>query len=141
MDYSSEVLRRFRSPQRAGELVDGTAGVVRGEAEDRSLNVWVRFHVQVLGGRIEAVRFQVFGCPHTIAAAAAVAEWLEGRDVGALAAWDVHAAARALEVPTEKVGKLLRIEDALLACWRAVGKGNTGRKAENGSVVDAASGG
>lgn len=127
MEYSSEVLRRFRSPLRAGALADGAPGVVRGEAEDRSLNVWVQFHVQVQGNRIEAVRFEVYGCPHTIAAAAALAQWLEGRDASALREWDVHAAARALEVPTEKLGKLLRIEDALHACWR-----NT-----NGSVIDA----
>lgn len=137
MDYSSEVLRRFRSPLRAGELADGAPGmIVRGAAEDRSLNVWVQFHVQLSASRIEAVRFEAFGCPHTIAAAAAAAEWLEGRERSALRGWDVHAAARALDVPTEKLGKLLRIEDALLACWRGIGGDVTGRDA-NGSVIDA----
>jgi NifU-like protein involved in Fe-S cluster formation len=133
MDYSSQVLRRFRSPLRAGALAAGLPGTVRGEAEDRSLNIWVRFHVQAPGSRIEAVRFEIFGCPHSVAAAAWVAEWLEGREPSALAAWDVHAAARALDVPTEKLGKLLRIEDALLACWQELKR--------NGSVVDAKRGG
>jgi NifU-like protein involved in Fe-S cluster formation len=133
MDYSSQVLRRFRSPLRAGALAAGLPGTVRGEAEDQSLNVWVRFHVQAPGGRIAAVGFEVFGCPHAVAAAAAAAEWLEGREASALAAWDVHAAARALDVPTEKLGKLLRIEDALLACWQELKR--------NGSVVDAERGG
>jgi hypothetical protein len=32
---------------------------------------------------------------------------------------DVRALAAELEVPVEKLGKLLRIEDALAACWRA----------------------
>jgi NifU-like protein involved in Fe-S cluster formation len=122
MDYSSEVVRRFRSPLRADVLADGLPGIVTGDAEDRSLNVWLRFQVQVSARRIEAVRFQAFGCPHTIAAAEWIAERLEGDDVEALAGVDVHAAARALEVPTEKLGKLLRIEDALIACWREYGR-------------------
>jgi len=81
MDYSSEVVRRFRSPLRAGALADDTPGVVSGEAEDRSLHVWLRFQVQVRDRRIEVVRFQAFGCPHTIAAADWIAERLEGGDV------------------------------------------------------------
>jgi NifU-like protein involved in Fe-S cluster formation len=117
MDYSSEVLRRFGSPLRAGVLADNIPGVVSGDAEDRSLNVWLRFQVQVPDRRIEAVRFQVVGCPHTVAAADWIAERLEGDAAGALAGLDVHAAAHALAVPTEKLGKLLRIEDAVLACW------------------------
>jgi NifU-like protein involved in Fe-S cluster formation len=136
MDYSSEVLRHFRSPLRAGELADDAPGTIHGEAEDRSLNVWVQFHVQVSGSHIEAVRFEAFGCPHTIAAAASAAEWLDGRAPSALGEWDVHAAARALGVPTEKLGKLLRIEDALLACWRGLGRNETGRDADGG-VIDA----
>jgi NifU-like protein involved in Fe-S cluster formation len=118
MDYSSEVAQRFRSARRAGVLAGDAQSVVSGEAEDRSLNVWVRFHVRAENGRIAAVRYEVFGCPHTIAAAAAAAEWLEGRETRALAEWDAREVGRALEVPTEKLGKLLRIEDALRACGR-----------------------
>lgn len=116
MDYSSEVLRRFGSPLRAGELAGRSPNVARGEAEDRSLNVWVRFHVRAQDGLIRAVRFQVFGCPHAVAAADWLAERLEGRELGALGCLDMHAVARELDIPTEKFGKLLRIEDALSAC-------------------------
>jgi NifU-like protein involved in Fe-S cluster formation len=123
MDYSSEVLRRFAAPLRAGELAEDTPGRVSGEAEDRSLNIWVRFDVQVQGGCIRAARFRVVGCPHAVAAAAWVADWLEGRGAEALAQLDIHAIARTLEVPTEKLGKLLRIEDALLACRRELEAG------------------
>jgi len=136
MDYSSEVAQRFRSAQGAGTLAGGAGTIVSGEAGDRSLNVWVRFQVRARGGRIEAVRYDVFGCPHTIAAAAAAAEWLEGRDAKALAEWDAQAAARALEVPTEKLGKLLRIEDALRACGCELEKTEFGDGSTNGSVVD-----
>jgi NifU-like protein involved in Fe-S cluster formation len=122
MDYSSEVARRFRSAQGAGALAAEARSSVSGEAEDRSLNVWIRFCVRARAGRLEAVRYAVFGCPHTIAAAAAAAEWLEGRDTGALDEWDAQAISRALEVPTEKLGKLLRVEDALRACARELKK-------------------
>lgn len=119
MDYSPEVLQRFDAPRGAGELSDGRQGVLEGEAEDRSLNVWVRFQVQLTDERIQAVRFQAFGCPHTIAAASWVAEWLDGKAADALARLDVREVSRVLGVPLEKMGKLLRIEDALAACARS----------------------
>ena len=137
MDYSSEVAQRFRSAQRAGSLAFEARSIASGEAEDRSLNVWVRFYVRTRGSQLEAVRYEVFGCPHTIAAAAAAAEWLEGRDAGALDDWSACVTARALEVPTEKLGKLLRIEDALRACGRELKKTEFGDGSTNGSVVDA----
>ena len=121
MDYSLEVQRRFDLPHGAGELPDGTRGVVHGEAEDRSLGIWVRFDVQVHEGMIRVVRFRLFGCPHAVAAAGLIAEGLEGQPARSLRCLDLRTVAYDLGLPTEKFGKLLRIEDALLACWRALG--------------------
>ena len=90
-----------------------------GEAEDRTLHVWVRFQLQIVDGVVAAAGFQAFGCPHTVAAASVVAEWLEGRAVDAARKLDVKAVCAELEVPIEKLGKLLRIEDAVAACWRS----------------------
>ena len=118
MEYGSEVLRRFTALERAGELPRGTPGLVAGEAEDRTLHVWVRFQLQVIDGVIRAVRYGVFGCPHTVAAASRVAESLEGRPAEAAGRVDAAALRVALGVPVEKLGKLLRIEDALAACVR-----------------------
>jgi NifU-like protein involved in Fe-S cluster formation len=92
--------------------------VVEGAAEDRSLGFWVRFQVRLRGAGIEAVSFQAYGCPHSLAAADLVAEELAGRPVEALVEIDVDDIATRLEVPREKLGKLLRIEDALAACHR-----------------------
>ena len=119
MDYSSEVRRRFRAPARAGELPPDAGDVVEGTAEDRSLNVWVRFQVQHERQTIRQVRFRAFGCPHTLAAADWAAEWLEGRAVDALTAVDWSDAA-ALGVPRDKAGKLLRVEDALASCKASI---------------------
>lgn len=120
MDYGSEVERRFLSPRRAGAFEEGTAGLVSGEAEDRTLNVWVRLRVQVLDGVIRAARFNAYGCPYTVAAADWAAEWLEGRRGAALEELQMRERARCLGVPAEKLGKLLLIEDAAGACGRAL---------------------
>jgi NifU-like protein involved in Fe-S cluster formation len=101
-----------------GELPAGTRGLVAGEAEDRTLHVWVRFELQIVDGTVAAAAFQAFGCPHTVAAASVVAGWLEGRSVDEARKLDGQAVCAELKVPVEKLGKLLRIEDAVAACWR-----------------------
>ena len=116
MEYSPEVVRRFDSARNAGELKAASAGLVSGEAEDRTLGVWVRFQLQVSDGIVRAARFAAFGCPHTIAAADCIAERLEGAPVSELRTLAVREIQRELGVPVEKLGKLLRIEDALAAC-------------------------
>ena len=120
MEYSPEVVRRFDSARRAGELKTGLVSLVSGEAEDRTLGVWVRFQLQVNDGIVRAARFAAFGCPHTVAAADCAAERVEGARAAELPALDMRTIQRELEVPVEKLGKLLRIEDALAACGRAL---------------------
>src|SRR5262245_1526307 len=113
MEYGSETARYFESLTRARELPNALPGLVSGEAEDRTLNVWVRFQLQLQSGVVRLARFQVFGCLHAVAAASKVAEWLEGRLESDARSLDVRAVCAALEVPVEKLGKLLRIEDAV----------------------------
>jgi NifU-like protein involved in Fe-S cluster formation len=119
MEYSSEVVRRFDSARGLAELPHGAAGLLAGEAEDRTLHVWVRVHLQVIDGAIQTARFAVFGCPHTVAAASRAAEWLEGRLLTDAARLDIRALQAELGVPVEKLGKLLRIEDAVSAACGA----------------------
>jgi nitrogen fixation NifU-like protein len=119
MDYSSEVRRRFVAPIRAGDISLEAADAVEGVAEDRSLGVWVRFQIKIEGAQIARVRFRAYGCPHTLAAADRLAETLEGQRLDALTELDLQALAAELDVPREKFGKLLRLEDALLACHAA----------------------
>tara|TARA_B110000196_G_scaffold6131_1_gene5501 strand:- start:260 stop:649 length:390 start_codon:yes stop_codon:yes gene_type:complete len=116
MDYGSEVKRRFLSPTRAKGLKAGAVGVVSGESEDRTLNVWIRFQVQAIDGVICAVGFNVYGCPYTVAAVDWVAEWLEGRPTDALLALEVLKRREELGVPVDRLGKLLLIEDAAAVC-------------------------
>lgn len=94
--------------------------MVEGAAEDRSLNFWVRFQVEVLRGTIRKVRFRAYGCPHSLAAADLIASELEGRPSDALVNIDLAGLARQLALPREKQGLLLRIEDALAASHAAL---------------------
>jgi NifU-like protein involved in Fe-S cluster formation len=118
MEYSRAVQRHFAAPKRARELPPDRLGLVVGEAEDRTLQVWVRFQLRIVDGVVAAAGFKAFGCPHTIAAASVVADWLEGRPIEAARTLDVRRVCAELEIPVEKLGKLLRIEDAVAACWR-----------------------
>ncbi len=62
--------------------------------------------------------FQAFGCPHLLAAASWVTEAARGLNRSQLAGWDWQEAARVLEVPAAKFGRLLTLQDALRAVAR-----------------------
>jgi hypothetical protein len=80
----------------------------------------VCFVLRVQEGRIAAVRYRAYGCPHTLAACEWLARQLEGRaftggaleapGVGSPLAWSER-----LGLPPAKLGRLLVIEDALQA--------------------------
>ncbi len=118
MRYSALTRRYFEQAPGAGTL-EGP-GVASGTAGSRSLGTWVRFDLRVActadpPGRIVEARFLAFGCPHTIAVAAWVAEQAVGRIPSAELLQPVDALRRSFDVPVEKLGRLLVIEDA----WRA----------------------
>lgn len=116
MEYTPEVRRRLDRPGRRGLSDDASGTWIQAAAEDRSLNVWVCVQVEVADGNVTAMRYEAYGCPHFLASADWIAERLEGRPVVTLAEPVAREAAAALHVPTEKLGKLLVIEDALAAC-------------------------
>lgn len=76
MNYSDEVLRRVRDPQRAGSLAGDHVGT--GEVGSLDEGTVVRIQVRRDGDRIAEARFRVFGCSAAIASASWVAERLEG---------------------------------------------------------------
>jgi NifU-like protein involved in Fe-S cluster formation len=115
MEYSCAVRQRFECPS-AVDGTDDSNWTAAASADDRSLNVWVRFAVEVTDGAITDVAYNAFGCPHLIAACDWVAEWLLGRDSAALRELPLDRLEAELAVPREKFGKLLRLEDALIGC-------------------------
>ena len=107
-----EVLR-LRTLAGATPIDTGRVVTVSGEAGAREQGTWVRFMLSTRGERIEAASHQVFGCPAT----AAVCDWLvaqlKGRlwvepGVGGPEEW-----ARRLEIPLDRLTRLLVVEDAL----------------------------
>jgi cysteine desulfurase len=106
-------------PSVATETTDrpGKAFVLTAEAGNPGEETWVRFHLTVEAGIVKSTRFKAYGCPHTLA----VMDWLTRRlpgrtrddgPPGTPAGWTEE-----LSVPVEKLGRLLVIEDALLACF------------------------
>jgi NifU-like protein involved in Fe-S cluster formation len=122
LDPLSPLARRyFSETPRAGTFPPGTAGVISGEAGRRADGAHVRFHLRVEGETVKDARFQAYGCPHTLAAAAWVAEQLPGRRLSALVPGTPEQWLQALAAPVEKLGRMLVVEDALAACVREAG--------------------
>ncbi len=122
MRYSELTRRYFESAPHAGVLLRAGAGisrvaarVFRGSAGNRQRGTWVQFDVEVAASRCLDARFLAFGCPHTIAVAAWVAEQGSGGELRAALPETVAALAQRFDVPAEKLGRLLIVEDAWLA--------------------------
>jgi NifU-like protein involved in Fe-S cluster formation len=124
MIYSELTRRYFENAACAG--AETGADWFRGEAGSRERGTWVQFDVQVpadAGGRIRCVRFLALGCPHVIA----VCQWVAEHAVGTAAAVPLPESVQALrarfEVPVEKLGRLLIVEDAWAAALERAGAG------------------
>jgi len=115
--YSPEVRRRLDELPGWGDLPDG-ASIAKGQAGDREQGAAVQFALRIERDRVAEARFQAFGCPHLLAAASLAAEAAAGLDRSELAAWDWQEAARVLQVPPAKFGRLLTLQDAIRAVVR-----------------------
>jgi NifU-like protein involved in Fe-S cluster formation len=114
--YNEATLHYFRTAETAGVL--SGPGTWRGAAGARERGTWVQFDVLIGEGVIRDARFLAFGCPHTLAVSAWVAEQAVGRDVCAALPESVQDLSERFAVPVEKRGRLLIIEDAWLAALR-----------------------
>ena len=112
MNYSELTLRYFETAAGAGVLTG--LDVHRGSAGSRAQGAWVQFDVRANAGIIQAARFLAFGCPHTIAVSAWVAEHGLG-PVRAALPESVEGLSERFAVPVEKRGRLLTVEDAWVA--------------------------
>ena len=113
-DYSDLVIEHFNHPRNAGNLADGV-GIRRTHAGNRAAGAEVSLSVRVATDSVAEVRFQAFGCPHFLAAASLATERLKGLPVAALTQWRAGDIGRELDVPVEKRGRLLILEDAVRA--------------------------
>ncbi len=117
---SARVGSLFHELPRGGAPEPSRDGWVQGRAGSRREGTELVFYLQFgADGTVSDVRFQAFGCPHTLAVAAWVAGQLPGRARTSLVPGSPLEWAARLGVPEVKLGRLLRIEDALHAAMAA----------------------
>jgi len=113
--YSHRVRELFATAPRAGSLAPGRGEIRSGEAVALERGAWVRFEARVEARVVTEARFRAWGCPHLLAACALAAERLEGSVPGAAPGVDAATLAADLDVPADKLGRLLVVEDAVTA--------------------------
>ena len=112
--YSPLVIEHFAQPRNVGRFASA-ADVIAASAGDPAQGVRFDLSARVQDDRIVAVRFEVYGCPHCIAAGSLLSERLQGATQEELRRWSWREAADELEFPPEKRGRLLVLEDAVRA--------------------------
>jgi len=113
--YSAAVRELFLNTVHGGDLPDAVVVDVAGAG------MQLRLAARHIDGRLEALRFRAYACPHVIAACEAFCRGWEGRrvaDLGRFAATDIIGD---LSVPVEKTGRILVLEDAVRALGRNIG--------------------
>ncbi len=119
MDYPEAVRRLFFQPEYLGPLVVGSGECLcRGVAGSDTAGVRVLVEAAVHGDRVARLAFRARGCPYLVAACSRAMELLAPGPVGALAAFEPAGLMAELGIPTEKLGSLLILQDALRNCFR-----------------------
>jgi NifU-like protein involved in Fe-S cluster formation len=112
--YSAKVRELFSAVPHAGETEGGETAI----ADDQGIRL--RLSATAKDGRVKAMRFKAWGCPHVIAATEAACAALEGQPVAALADWAAADVMQNLPVPVEKSGRILVLEDAVRSLGRSI---------------------
>lgn len=120
-EYTPAVIEHFQHPRNGGHFEVGE-GVIRGVAGSVMQGTMFALSARVAEDRIEAVRFEAYGCPHCIAAGSWLSERLVGLDRAQLQVWNWRDADQVLSFPMEKRGRLLILEDAVRALSEAWGR-------------------
>ncbi|HTV19242.1 MAG TPA: iron-sulfur cluster assembly scaffold protein [Polyangiaceae bacterium] len=120
----SRVRALFMDLAHAGDLSPPAAAggevFCTGEAGRVAEGTRVRFGLRLSGARVVQVRYRAYGCPFTLATCEWLARQLTGRQLGETSAHALATAvggppewATVLEVPPQRLGRLLVVEDAL----------------------------
>ncbi len=105
--YNEAVAAYFHRP------VGKYAGDHEGQAGSIPAGTWIGFRAGVREGCLTNLDFRVFACPHIIAVCHWLREDLEGRPITALREFKEEDARQKFDIPVEKAGKLLILQDAL----------------------------
>lgn len=118
--YSDRVRAHFATPAHAGDLEGRYPVEVAGEAAESAGGCRVVLSAGIDGGIFNEVRFRVFGCPHLVAAAEEWCRQVEGNRASSRTGPAIAGLMDLLDVPVEKTGRLLVLEDAWAALGRAL---------------------
>ena len=124
-DLAAVAIRRAVTALRAADAPGAPPGEgwVAGEAETVRQGTRVRCFLRPdAAGRVVAVDWRIFGCPQTRAVAAGLTAAVVGKGATSLLAQGPGAVpGSGLGGPTEKLGRLLRVEDALRQALGRIG--------------------
>lgn len=118
--YNCQVVEHFERPRNVGRFV-ACNEAIEGAAGDAAQGARFVLSAKIADEHIAELRFESYGCPHCIAAGSWLTQRLQGATCGELDSWTWREVADALDVPPEKRGRLLILEDAvreLAASWR-----------------------
>lgn len=111
--YSPETRRLFFSPVHSGVASADYGAVLHAEASESRVGAKVALSAAIEDELIVELRFKVFGCPHLIAAAEWLCAGFQGQQAIKLGSFSAKQCMVALDVPVEKTGRILLVEDAV----------------------------
>ncbi len=106
--YSEPVRALFARPQHAGDAGGPAVDLQRGAHR-------VVLSAATDGRQLTRLAFRVFGCPHLVAAAEWFCDTFEGQPAEALQTFESATIMQKLEIPVDKTGRILLLEDAVRA--------------------------
>ena len=112
--YSDRVRELFAALAHAGDLVDAAHARV----DDQGVRISLAASCD--DGVIEVLRFLAWGCPHLLAATESFCRDYEGRPCPDLLDFRAADLMATLPVPTEKLGRILVLEDAVHSLGQSV---------------------
>ena len=112
--YSEEVRQLFASAPHARQLDDAVSARV----DDQGVRV--ELFAKLADGKLEALSFLAYGCPHLIAAAEQFCAEYEGQAASGLLEFSSSGLMKTLAVPAEKTGRIRVLDDAVRSLGSAV---------------------
>jgi len=112
--YSAEVRELFADLEHAGDLDNAAVTAI----DDQGVRI--RLAARYGDGRLQALRFRAWGCPHLLAACEAFCRDYEGRPVADLGHYEAGDIMGDLSIPAQKTGRILVLEDAVRSLGRSI---------------------
>jgi len=118
LKYSPQVVEKFRQALEFSGGFEVSDDLLSGHAGDRRQGAEIRFYRRPDAAVINGLGYRVYGCPHLVAACEQLRQDLEGAELIRAEQLEPMEIMASLGIPPEKAGKILLLQDALVACCR-----------------------